>query len=70
MYKVQSLEDFKVAASINDDVRSISFHSFTGYFAARLAGACLPGLGVGEQLIQAVRQDYIQQMPGYFRVAC
>src|SRR4029434_4869286 len=60
--KTQSLEDFKIAPRIRNDMRASAASLVKGKGLTRLVRKTGPGLGVGKQMIETVAQHHRQHI--------
>src|SRR3989442_778992 len=58
VHKTQSLEDFKMASGIHDDMRSTATKLFKRQRLTRLVSKTGTGLRVGKQMVEALAQDH------------
>src|SRR5207253_11317515 len=58
VHKTQSLEEFKMASGIHDDMRSTATKLFKRQRLTRLVSKTGTGLRVGKQMVEAIAQDH------------
>ena len=58
VHKTQSLEEFKMASGIHDDMRSTATKLFKRQRLTRLVSKTGTGLRVGKQMVEALAQDH------------